>query len=83
MTYLVPAACFAAPPEPEGEMGGLAGGTKRKYSYGKHIGQRSAMPSYWVLQAQDTYASNQNTLGENSERKQTTTKLMWLSLRFE
>ena len=32
------------------------------------------MPSYWVLQAHFTHASNLNTLKENSERKQTKTK---------
>ena len=46
-------------------MGGWTGGTKGKYSYGKHIKQRNATSSYWVLQAQDTHASNKNTLGEN------------------
>ena len=69
--------------------GRMNGGTKGKCSYGKHSRQRNAMPSYWVLQAQDTHASNQNTLGENSERKQSKPKLMFsrnffngLALRF-
>ena len=35
------------------------GGTKGKYSYGKHIRQRNALPSYWVTQTQDTHPSNQ------------------------
>ena len=54
-------------------MGGQTEGTKGKYSYGKHNRQSKAMPSCWVLQAQDTHASNQNTPGENSEIKQTET----------
>ena len=37
----------------------MDGGTKEKYSYGKHIRQRNALPSYWVTQTQDTHPSNQ------------------------
>ena len=70
--YLVPAACFAFRPEQGREMGGWTGGTKEKCSYGKHIRQRNLIPSYWVLQAQDTHAaSTPNSLGEYSQRKQT------------
>ena len=40
MTYLVPAACFAAPPEPEGEMGGWTGGTNRRRGEARQRGLR-------------------------------------------
>ena len=44
------------------------------FSTRKHIRDRSAIPSYWVRQAQHKYAGNVKTLADNSERKQTKTK---------
>ena len=44
--------------------GRMDDGTKGKCSYGKYIGQRNTMPSYCVLQAQDTHAIKQNTMGK-------------------
>ena len=75
--YLVPAACLAFRPEPGGEMGGWTGENKGKYSYGKYIIKHNTMPSYRELQAQDTHASNQNALGEDSEIKLTKPKHMF------
>ena len=49
----------------------MDGGDKGKYSYGNVI------PSYWVLQAQDTHAGIQHTLGENRETKQNKKKVMF------
>ena len=68
----VPDAYFEFRPQPGGGVGGRTRGTKGKYSHGKHMKQRHAMPSYWVLQAQDTHVSNQNTLRGNSGKSKPT-----------